>query len=150
MVMNKRKSSQAIQSLLADENSVFATLYKHSSDLQIFQEKLKTKLPPPLCDHFILANIDRTTLTVHTDSPAWAAKLRFLTPDILSHAQKLCSPISPKTIRIKVVLPNNDSKKTKRKAYLSTKNAKLILDTANSITDPVLRDALTRLSQQKP
>jgi hypothetical protein len=149
MATGKQKGSVAIQSLLHDDKSTFAALYQRSTELQIFQEKLKAKLPSPLCDHFILANIDKTTLTLHTDSPAWAARFRFITPDILSHAQKLCNPYSPKTIRIKVVPPVSSSKQKKRTVNLSSKNAKLILDTANSITDPVLRDALIRLSQHK-
>jgi hypothetical protein len=149
MSTSKQKGTVAIQSLLTDDKGTIAALYRRSSELQVFQEILKAKLPPPLCDHFILANINKTTLTVHTDSPAWAARLRFLTPDILSDAGKLCSPYSPKTIRIKVVLPAVQSKKTNRTINLSRKNAQLILDTANSITDSVLRDALIRLSRNK-
>ena len=74
MATGKQKGSVAIQSLLHDDKSTFAALYQRSTELQIFQEKLKAKLPSPLCDHFILANIDKTTLTLHTDSPAWAAR----------------------------------------------------------------------------
>ncbi len=150
MATNKQKGAVAIQNLLRDNGSRLATLYQRSSELQIFHEKLKAKLHPPLCDHFILANIDHNTLTVHTDSPAWAARLRFKTADILDYARKLCAPISLRTMRIKVVPPERHPKTTKRAVKLSRKNARLILETANSITDPALRAALTRLSRHKP
>jgi hypothetical protein len=149
MTSNKHQGTVAIQNLLTDNRSTFAALYHRSNELQVFQENLKAKLPPPLRDHFILANINKTTLTIHTDSPAWAAKLRFLTPDILNYAQNLCSPNTPKTIRIKVVPPAIQPKKRKRVINLSSENAQLILDTANSITDPGLREALLRLSHHK-
>jgi len=115
----------------------------------MFQDKLKTKLPSPLCEHFILANISEDTLTLHTDSPAWAARLRFITPDILKYAQQLRRLHSPQTIRIKVVPPASQSTSVKRMINLSHKNAQLIQDTADSINDPVLRAALTRLAQNK-
>jgi len=150
MATKKPKGAVAIQSLLYGNDGRLATLYLRSSELRILHEKLKAKLLPPLCDHFILANIDRNILTVHTDSPAWAARLRFKTADILCHARKLCAPNCPHTIRIKVVPPVSLPKTAKRTITLSSDNARLILDTANSISDPVLRTALIRLSRHKP
>lgn len=149
MRRHKQKGSVAIQRLLHREKSDLAALLQHASELRAFQEELKTKLPSPLCDHFILANISEDTLTLHTDSPAWAARLRFLTPDILNHARQLRRLHPPRTIRIKIVPPVSQPASLKRTINLSRKNAKLIRDTANSISDPVLRAALTRLSQNK-
>ncbi|MFT5132029.1 MAG: hypothetical protein ACI9SC_000492 [Gammaproteobacteria bacterium] len=148
MLTKKPKGIVSIQHLLDENNGTLAALYKHTAQLQVYQEKLKTTLPPPLCDHFILANIDADSLTLHTDSSAWAARLRFKTLDILSTVRELCKVDYPHTLRIKVVLPaNKPIKPKKRTLKLSSKNAQLIQDTANSITDPVLRDALLRLSQ---
>lgn len=149
MTTYKQKGAVAIQSLLNLESGGLATLYRHVSDLRELQNKLKTKLPSPVCDHFILANINEDTLTLHTDSSAWAARLRFLTPDILSAARQLCRLPPPQTIRIKVVPPTIETTTIKRSINLSSKNAQLILETANTIADPVLRAALTRLAQSK-
>ena len=149
MTKDKQKGAVAIQKFLADEQSTMSVLYQRMAELKTLQEKLKAKLPPPLREHFTLANINESTLTIHTDSPAWAARFRFLTADILNHAQQLCSSNSPTTIRIKVVLPVNQSAKNRRSIKLTNKNSKLILEAANSITDPVLKDALKRLSQNK-
>lgn len=149
MIRYRQKGSVAIQSLLNREKGELAGLFRHVSELRMFQDKLKTKLPSPLCEHFILANISEDTLTLHTDSPAWAARLRFITPDILKYAQQLRRLHSPQTIRIKVVPPASQSTSVKRMINLSHKNAQLIQDTADSINDPVLRAALTRLAQNK-
>ncbi len=149
MVKNKNTAGVTIQNIWKNESNTCAALFRRSAELQVFQEKLKAKLPPLLRDHFILANVDKTTLTIHTDSPAWAARLRFQTPDILAHTRVICSPCSPKTIRIKVVLPENKPERERVKVNLSPKNAQLIRETAESITDPVLRNALIRLSRHK-
>lgn len=149
MTSYKQKGSVAIQNLLNREKGELAALFQHAAVLRMFQDELKTKLPSPLCDHFILANISEDTLTLHTDSPAWAARLRFITPDILKYVRQLRRPRPPHTIRIKVVPPASQSTSLKRTINLSRKNAQLIRDTANSISDPVLRAALTRLSQNK-
>ena len=147
MPTDKPKNSVPIQSLLNESTGIFAALQQHAIAIQVIQEKIKATLPPPLCDHFIIANIDALTLTLHTDNSAWAARLRFKTPDILGCVQKLRDQDCPQTIRIKVVPPDIQPARPKRKLHLSSKNAQLIRDTANSITDPVLRDALTKLSQ---
>ena len=120
-----------------------------TQQIQLVQEKLKTILPPPLCDHFVLANIDKETLTLHTDSSAWAARLRFKTPDILSFARQLHDIDHPASIRIKVVPSAGQPGPAKRTISLSSKSAQLIRETAATITDPHLRDALMRLSQGK-
>jgi hypothetical protein len=149
MTAKTKKGAVAIQSLIACDKGMLAALCQRASELRVFQDKLKAKLSPPLCDHFILANIDDNTLTIHTDSSAWAARLRFKTPDILSHIQELCGANSPLTIRIKVAPPAHQNKTALRTIKLSNKNAQLIQDAANSITDPVLRGALLKLAQGK-
>jgi hypothetical protein len=147
MPTDKPKGSVPIQNLLNENTGIFAALQQHANAVRILQEKIKAKLPPPLSDHFIIANIDAKTLTLHTDNSAWAARLRFKTPDILSCVQKLHDQDCPQTIRIKVVPAEIHAAKPKRKLHLSNENAQLIRETANSITDPVLRDALIKLSQ---
>ncbi len=149
MATNTKKGAVAIQSLLGGSDGMLADFHKRAAKIQVFQEKIKAILPPPLCDHYILANIDKNTVTLHTDNSAWAARLRFKTPDILNCVQALCDVDPPQTIRIKVVPPVSQPAHPKRKLNLSSKNAQLIRDTAQSITDSALRDALIRLSQRK-
>jgi len=147
MPTDKPKGSVPIQNLLNENTGIFAALQQHTNAVRILQEKIKATLLPPLSDHFIIANIDAKTLTLHTDNSGWAARLRFKTPDILNCVQKLHDQDCPQTIRIKVVPAEIRAAKPKRKLHLSNENAQLIRETANSITDPVLRDALIKLSQ---
>ncbi len=148
MVDKAKHRTIAIQEFLKGNTGTFASLQKRAGHLQLIHEKIQSILPPPLGDHFTLANVNQNCLTLHTDSPAWAARLRFKTAEILNIIKPLCDTSPPKSIRIKVVLPSVVSTKPRRRQKMSDTNAKLILDTANSIKDPILRDALSRLSKR--
>jgi hypothetical protein len=149
MAKHKSKGTVSIQHLLESNNNTLAALHQRISDIQMYQDKLKAILPTPLCDHFILANIDEHSATLHTDNSAWAARLRFKIPEILDCIRKLCDVDPSYSIRIKVIPPENKVTLPESTLYLSDENAQLIRDTASSITDPVLRDALIRLSRHK-
>ena len=147
MVNTSKHGSTAIQEYLSTSDGALAQLQNRAAQLQYYHERIKSILPPPLEDHFTLANVDKNYLTLHTDSPAWAARLRFKTPDILKCIQDSCDTNPPKSIRIKVILPTSTVKKTGSKPKLSAANAQLIHKTADSIKDPKLRNALYRLSK---
>lgn len=144
-------SAAPIQKLLGAQGTLFAEIHQRIAHIQTIQQKLKSILPPPLCDHFVVANISRATLVLHTDSPAWAAKLRFSTPEILRCVQKpgTTQSDSPKSLRIKVVPVSPKADLPREKIRLSATNRLLIKQTANSISDPALRAALLRLSQNQ-
>ena len=147
MTAQAKTGTVAIQYLLGSNRGLLADIRRRTAELQVIYQKLKAILPPPLCDHFILANIDKNTVTLHADSSAWAARLRFKTPEILACIQEHWQFAPPKSIRTRVVHRTTQTTPTKRSVHLSAKNARLIRDTANSISDPVLRDALLRLSR---
>ena len=149
MANTSKYGSTAIQQYLASSEGSLAQLQNRAAQLQYYHEQIKSILPPPLEDHFKLANVDKNYLTLHTDSPAWAARLRFKTPDILKRIQALCDTNPPKSIRIKVIPPASTSKKPGPKPKLSDANANLIHKTAETIKDPKLRDALYRLSKNR-
>ncbi|NKB38911.1 MAG: DUF721 domain-containing protein [Gammaproteobacteria bacterium] len=148
MVKKAKHRTIAIQEFLKGNTEAFAALQKRAAELQLIHEQIQSILPPPLGEHFTLANVNHNCLTLHTDSPAWAARLRFKTAEILNTIKPLCDTNPPKSIRIKVVPPVSVSTKPKHRQKMSGKNAQLILDTANSINDPLLRDALNRLSKR--
>lgn len=146
---SSRKGTAAIQKILGANSEYLSEIRRRIAVIQAIQDKLKAKLPPPLSEHFIIANISKDTLTLHTHSPAWAAKLRFNTPEILRCVQEHFDARSPKSLRIKVVPESPQPALPLRKIRLSEKNAQLIKQTAETITDPALRDALVRLSRKK-
>lgn len=139
--------STSLQALLS-KDSTLSGLLQHASELNKIQENLKAKLPPTLRDHVILANVNNQTLTLHTDSQAWASKLRFVTAELLKDAQLYCSPYKPKSIRIKVVPIETVAEATTRSITLSENSAEHIRDVAESMAVPELRTALLKLSQK--
>ncbi|MEX0951336.1 MAG: DciA family protein [Gammaproteobacteria bacterium] len=121
--------------------------------LATIRKILDEVLPPAVAAHTRAAAVNAGILTVHTDSPAWAAKLRFLTPDLLqavhSHAQNHDNALlaTIKTVRVKSVPPTIPSEKTPVSLTpLSSQTARLLQDVALSIDDPKLRSALQRLA----
>jgi len=138
-----------IGDLMAAKSGQIQKIYQHALKLIELQKKLKATLPAPLSDHVSVASLSNHTLTVHTSSAAWAARLRFKTPDMLAtlNREKVDSPI--KTIRIKVNPPDFVRQKTPEKLSLSPATSQLLQNVADSISDPELRESLLRLSRNR-
>ena len=112
-------------------------------------EKLfKTALPIAAHPHIRIANIIDKEVTVFTDSPAWSTRLRLYTQDMLFMlAQHTEYGITNIRIRLSKSHPSNKSIQT-TKPVLSRVSAELIRQTAGSITDPNLKNALLQLAQR--
>ena len=150
MAKGEQKGTVAIQTILNASSQNFADIHRRIALLQAIQDKLQTTLPPPLSDNFIIANVSKDTLVLHTQSPAWAAKLRFNTPLILDSVKEFYDTVPPKSLRIKVVpdSPQQAQVQTKRKIGISKTNSQLIKSTAESIKDSSLRESLLKLSRR--
>lgn len=134
--------------LLTNCQSKLGNLYEQAQYIQNLKVKLSKYLGPPLNEHCVLANYKNTVLVMHADSPAWATKLRFSTPAIISYMQRECHLNTLKTIRVKVIPAKNKVKKNPvRRLTLSNKSTKLIADIANSMTDHDLRSSLLKLTR---
>ena len=118
-----------------------------ASQIARLQQKLRLKLDPVLSTHLLVANFNSDVLTIHTDSPAWAARLRFKMPDILDIAKETCGLRDLHSVRVKVVIPERDSSCATKAMSLSDETVQMMLKTADSITDNNLRRALIRLSK---
>ncbi len=150
MAKGEPKGAVALQSILNAGSQNFAEIHQRIALLQAIQDKLQATLPPPLSDNFVIANISKDTIVLHTQSPAWASKLRFNTPLILECIKEFYDAAPPKSLRIKVVPGSPQPATPKRKLSISSKNAQLIKSTAESIKDSHLRESLLRLSRPKP
>ncbi len=148
MQNSKKIITPSLYALLTGNKNMFGDLLNHTHYIQQLQYNLHEYLGPPLNTHCILANHNNDILIIHADSPTWAAKLRYLTPDILSYMHQQCHLTKLKTIRIKV-MPTTPSpvKTSTRQLTLSTKSAKLMNDVANTISDPALRTSLLKLTK---
>ncbi len=114
------------------------------------QEKLLTLtrslLPAPLGQHCLSAQQRRSHLILHTDSSAWASRLRYLSRDL--RAKLRSKGVLVQKIEVRVFIGNPPTRRSTRLVRrLSQDNAKLIEATADEIQDAKLRAALKRLSQ---
>lgn len=143
----KKKQFHSIRSLLNNNSEILSALCYRASQISRLQQKLRLELDPVLSKHLLVANFNSDALTIHTDSPAWAARLRFKIPDILNIAKESCGLPELHSVRVKVVIPKRDSNSATKEMSLSDETVQIILKTADSIADNDLRCALLRLSK---
>jgi len=134
-------------SLLNDKNSTLGRLYLHAGYLAHLEKKLCLFLDSPLNTHCSVANFSNDTLVLHSDSAAWAAKLRYNIPAILNYMQNECNLTTLKTIRIKIKLPEHStqSESVEQKPVMSKASANFLNQAAAAMSDDDLRLSLLKL-----
>ena len=106
---------------------------------------VRTRLPDPLCNHCVGAVLFNQHLTLFVDSPSWITRLRFLQESLKQDLAP--AGISFQQMRVKAYHALRHNKPAPYSpASLSSNNALLMRQNAKSIEDPLLRDALLRLS----
>ena len=95
-------------------------------------------------EHVIVADYQKKTLVLHTDSAAWAARLRYLTPDILTTFKGDLPGV--RTIRIKVVPPDPPVQTSRKAVKVSPDTAGGIREVADKIPDKALRTTLRNIA----
>lgn len=132
---------------LLDAASSLRRIRHHIEKLEKLQTELQKGLNFPINQHLTVANYQRETLILHTDSAAWAAKLRFKTPEILAVVKNdpELAEIHAVRIKIKPVEPPAPVRRTIPR--LSPANAKLLRQTAANVSSGALRSALQALSK---
>lgn len=137
-----------VGSLFSDRNNQLGNLCQHINNLRNLENKLLAYLAPPLNTHCTLANYTTTTIVLHTDSPTWAAKLRYCIPEILSYMQHECQLETLRTIRIKVIPLNNPLDKiSTRRLTITSASANFINKVATMMSDNDLRTSLLKLGK---
>lgn len=140
---------QSIHSLLSHkEDNKLGKLLTHIEYLRTLENQLLDYLGPPLNKHCSLANHSDDTIILHTDSPTWAAKLRYNIPAILVFMQKNCQLKSLKKIHIKIIPPTYKIETSKiRRVTISAESADIVASVADTIFDNKLRSSLLKLSK---
>ena len=110
--------------------------------------RLKMHVPAPLSKHIRLATIRDGLMVVHADSSAWAAQLRFKTPELLEQLadDPVFEPI--RSIRIRSVSETAPQAPIRRRPSISSESAAALEAQASSIEDSAVRDALMRLARR--
>ena len=123
-----------------DSSERLSQICNHIEKINELQIKLQKHLDSPLNKHVAVADIRQKTLVLHTDSQAWAAKLRYQTPDILNKVKRDTPGIH--TIRIKVMPSDSLNQVARQAQQVSPDTAHAIRQVADKIGDPTLRSTL--------
>jgi hypothetical protein len=111
---------------------------------------VRDKLTPPLDNHCLHASLDEGKLTLVTDSPAWASRLRFFAPDLIGALGLGFGRIEE--CRIRVQPPRSMGQGGQglggemNAPRLSPATARLLLDAADAQGETDLGRALRRLA----
>lgn len=138
-------SPKSVRHLLKDKPTL-KRLEREIGARQTLLADLIAHLPREVGPHCLAAQIDGARLTLHTDSPAWATRLRYLSNQLRS----VLEPAYPelREIRIKVLLTRATGRRPpQRKPYKSAHAAEVIESSADATAPGPLRDALLRLSR---
>lgn len=124
-------------------------LKKHTRDQQFFNTILSSILPSPLSQHVWAANQEAGTLTILTDSPAWATQLRYQEHELL---KQLNSNPAVQLKKIRISLSNKPAPRiteNPQRKTLSTASRKSITAAAATITDPEIRKIFESIAKRQ-
>ncbi len=129
--------------LFTTRNANFARLAQKINHLQTMNQYLEPILSSTLKKHCQVANVHQGQLVIMT-THALLTELRFLSPDILKHMQKLYPNIQ--TVKY-ITDPNRTYPLDEnKKLSLSLRASEAILACAKSLDDAGLKEALRKLS----
>ena len=114
--------------------------------LQRLEQAVLRLLPENLSAHCTVQNLKSEILVLATSSPAWAARLRFVAPDLIKQLECQLA-LTIRTIQVRIEPETLDIQPVKRQQpKLSLASGTLLAQTANSINHPALQEALYRLA----
>lgn len=122
------------------------SLLETLGEQQALLTKVRQLLPPNLGEHLRSAQLHRQKLVLHVDSPAWASRLRYLTPALLKSLASQLPGIDGVQVRIQ---PEQGRRRDKPAQHvrLSRHAARHLNETAAALQDPALSAALQRLAR---
>ena len=114
--------------------------------LQRLEQAVLRLLPENLSAHCTVQNLKSEILVLATSSPAWAARLRFVTPDLIKQLECQLA-LTIRTIQVRIEPETVEIQPVKRQQpKLSLASGTLLAQTANSVDHPALQEALYRLA----
>ena len=139
---------QSVQSLLRTRSSLQA-LGKRIKEHGDLLERVRRHLPAPVAPHCVAVVPAGKRIALYADSPAWASRLRYLIPDLLDALASETPGIAE--IRTRILLEDQRSRSSRSRQIrrLSIENGQLMLQTADSLSDPALSSAFRRLASHR-
>ena len=142
-MMGKKKTIPDKDSSLLNSGEQLSHLGRMLDKQQALLQAVRSQLPSPLEQHCLYARISGKTLIIHTDSPAWNARLRFHGPQLIRAMQRQAPHLQQLKINIHINPVHKPGRQ--RRVRLSVNSSKQILAAADAISDPKLQAALRRL-----
>lgn len=116
--------------------------------LAALEQQVRACLAADLAEHCQVVGIRDGGLRLATDSPAWAARLRFQAPRLVQQLMRQ-GMTGLQSVQVRIIPPTKKPALSVRKVHLATENALLLEQTAQAIDDPGLAQALSRLARHR-
>ena len=137
----------SVRQLLASPLSPLGRLVAAGRHRAAADAALQEFLPEPLKGRVQVARASGETLTLVADSPAWSARARYLTPQILDHLKSRLE--NPRLGRVQIVTRPTEVRREPpppRRARLSGRAAAVLESVARTTDNPRLAATLERLA----
>jgi hypothetical protein len=139
---------RSLKPVLSNKSGTVNDIVSHARYLERLDRRLHSILDSPLKDHVSIANFRKGILVLQVSSPAWAARLRYLIPELKKTLPESLDLQSIRDIRIRIAPEQlNAAMPRTRHRHLSDKAIDTINQAAMTIKDPELKSALSRLAR---
>ena len=139
---------QSVQKLLGRQGTL-AQLRQQLKAQQNLTEEVRKLLPAPLNQQLQGAVLNARRLTLLVNSPVWASRLRYLAPQLQRQLRQSGLAVDQIVPRIVPERSKSPSGRYARARPLSTQNAELLRQTAESLEPGPLQEAMLRLSRRQ-
>jgi hypothetical protein len=145
--MRSNKSFQ-IRNLL--DNSAASALLSRARALGRLDALVHELIPAPMNQHCRVLSVREDTLIVAADSAAWAARLRYQSPQLIRQLAGVSSMnLRTVHVRIRAAAPPPERHTATARQSVSDTNSLALKQAARNITDPRLKAALLRLAGRR-
>ncbi len=137
----------SIRQLLSSSLTPLGRLMAAGRRVGLANEALDEFLEEPLRGRVSVARASGETLTLVAESPAWSARVRYLTPQILDHLRRRLD--NPRLDRVKIVTRPTElpvDPPARRRPRLSSRSAALLECVARTSDNEPLASVLERLA----
>ncbi|MBT2968794.1 MAG: DUF721 domain-containing protein [Candidatus Thiodiazotropha sp. (ex Ctena orbiculata)] len=135
-------------SKIVASGAIHGKLGKQLASQRALHEQLKLLLPTPLDSQLKASVLQHGRLTLFVASPVWASRFRYLMPQLQRQLQQRGIRVA----KVRTAILPDESKRAARikegdQPVLSQEVGRQMRQLAKTIEDPLLRDALLRLSR---
>jgi hypothetical protein len=133
---------------LLKKDSATGALVKKALALSELNTLLKQHLPAKFAEHITLSTIKDQTIFLQSDSAAWAAQLRYITPEFVESLNTVEEFQNILNIQVKVSPESLPAGRQRKPLTLSRASADAINRYSSSLTNNKTREAFKRIAKK--